>query len=420
MTNEHLFWFAAGAMTAIAALLLTLPLFKQLSQRYSATRARTFVIGALVLVIGAALGLYRMWGSPGAISLSSKETALVSTMAHPGASPGAGAMPGTARVGSVEDATAKLAERLSAKGGTPAEWNLLAQSYDFMGRSADAAEARKHVGAGTAPSAGATAGRAAPTASPQGEALVAQAEKFRIAHDYAKALDRYKQAAKLNALDADAWANYADAAASSTGGKLDGAPAEYLAHALQLDPDHPKALWLQASLLHEQKHYGEAVAVWRHLAKVLPPDSSDSRIIAANIAEALRLAGGAAPAPAAESAPAGAVQISGTIDIDPKLKAKASSGLALFVFAKSVDSPGPPLAVVRTTVDRWPVKFQLNDSQAMMPQRKLSDFHAVKVEARISANGQPLAQPGDMQGASGTLDPKSDKPVHLVISEVIG
>jgi len=90
MTNEHLFWFAAGAMTAIAALLLTLPLFKQLSQRYSATRARTFVIGALVLVIGAALGLYRMWGSPGAISLSSKETALVSTMAHPGASPGAG------------------------------------------------------------------------------------------------------------------------------------------------------------------------------------------------------------------------------------------------------------------------------------------------------------------------------------------
>jgi cytochrome c-type biogenesis protein CcmH len=415
MTNDHLFWFAAGAMTAIAAMLLSMPLFKHLNGRYGATRARVFAIGAVMLVIGAALGLYRMWGSPGAISLSSTETALVSTMAHPELEPGAGAASGSAKIGSVEEATAKLAARLSAKGGTPAEWNLLAQSYDFMGRPADAAEARRRAGSATGPT-------VAPAVSAEGTAALAQAEKFRIAHDYAKALERYKQAAQLNALDAGAWANYADVAASASGGNLDGPPGEYVARALQLDPDHPKALWLQASLLHEQRRYAEAVEVWRHLAKVLPPNSPDGRIIAANVAEILRLAGGAAAAPAVADAgaPPGTVQISGTIDIDPKLRAKASSGLTLFVFAKSVDSPGPPLAVVRTTVGQWPVKFQLNDSQAMMPQRKLSDFHAVRVEARISANGQPLAQPGDMQGSSGTLDPKSDKPVHLVIREVIG
>ena len=414
MTNEHLFWFAAGAMTAVAAMLLSLPVFKHLSHRYSAARAGVVVAGALLLVIGAALGLYRMWGSPGAISLSSKETALVTTMTHPGAGTGATApgatAPGAGKIGSVEEATAKLAERLRSKGGTPAEWNLLAQSYDFMGRPNDAADARKHAGTGPAAATGAPASAlaAAPTASAEGTKMLEQAEKFRITHDYPKALERYRQAAKLNALDADAWANYADAAASSTG-KLDGPPSEYLGHALQLDPDHPKALWLQASLMHEQKRYPEAVEVWRHLAKVLPPDSSDARVIGANIAEALRL-----------SAVGTGTRISGTIDIDPKLRAKAGSGLTLFVFAKSIDSPGPPLAVVRTTVGQWPVKFQLDDSQAMMPQRKLSDFHAVKVEARISGNGQPLAQPGDMRGTSGTLDPKSDKPVHLVIREIIG
>ena len=208
------------------------------------------------------------------------------------------------------------------------------------------------------------------------------------------------------------------ATASVTGGKLDGASAQYLGEALQRDPDHPKALWLQASLLHEQKHYAQAVEVWRHLASVLPADSSDSKIIAANIAEALRLSGNADASPAVVTT--GTAQINGTIDIDPKLRAKAGAGQTLFVFAKSVDSPGPPLAVVRTTVGQWPIKFSLNDSQAMMPQRKLSDFHAVTVEARISANGQPLAQPGDLHGVTGTLDPKSDKPVHVVIGEVIG
>ena len=382
------------------------------------------MIGAVVLLIGASLGMYRLWGTPGAISVSAKESALVSSMGQTGAesldtSPSSRA--GNAKVGSVEEATEKLAKRLNSTGGSAADWALLAQSYDFMGRSAEAAEARKHAGLPAAVSPASGSAAAPPSAhrvSPEGTALLAQAEKSRIAHDYKKALDLYAKAVKLDALDADAWANYADATASVTGGKLDGASAQYLGEALQRDPDHPKALWLQASLLHEQKHYAQAVEVWRHLASVLPADSSDSKIIAANIAEALRLSGNAGASPAVVTT--GTAQINGTIDIDPKLRAKAGAGQTLFVFAKSVDSPGPPLAVVRTTVGQWPIKFSLNDSQAMMPQRKLSDFHAVTVEARISANGQPLAQPGDLHGVTGTLDPKSDKPVHVVIGEVIG
>ncbi len=424
MTSDHIFWFAAGAMTSAAALALSMPLFNHLRTRFGAVRARALVLGAVGLAIAASLGLYQLWGTPGAISLSSKESALVSGMAHPGEpapqSSAAGAV-GTAKVGSVEEATEKLAKRLTSQGGSAADWNLLAQSYDFMGRSAEAAEARKKAGVpATAASAAQVPGAAAPAVSAAGTALLAQAEKARIAHDYKKALDLYAQAVRLNALNADAWANYADATASVTGGKLDSASAQYLTKALQLDPDHPKALWLQASLLHEQKHYAQSVEVWRHLAGVLPAGSSDAKIISANIAEALRLSGIDSASPVATAAAAGAAQINGTIDIDPTLKAKSLAGQTLFVFAKSVDSPGPPLAVVRTTVGQWPVKFSLNDSQAMMPQRKLSDFRAVTVEARISANGQPLAQPGDLHGVTGTLNPKSGKPVHVVIREVIG
>ncbi|MFO1467955.1 MAG: hypothetical protein U1F35_16195 [Steroidobacteraceae bacterium] len=388
-----------------------------------------------VVATAAAMALFRHWGTPDAIKLDARETQLVDVMGQPGSmtqgprSPGAAGpaaaagVTGAGQIGSVADVTEKLAKRLNSQGGTPADWALLAQSYEFLGRSAEAAEARKHAGMpATAPAAASAVPAPAFKVTPEGTALLAQAEKARIAHDYRKALEAYAKAAGLDALNADAWANYADATAS-TRGTLAGEPARYLDRALALDPRHPKALWLQASLQHEQKHYSQAVETWQRLAAVLPADSPDGRIITANIAEDQRLGGLAAGGSAGVqtgTVQTGTVQIQGTIELDPKLRARASAGQALFVFARAKDSPGPPVAVTRLAVGQWPVKFTLDDSQAMMPQRKLSDFRAVTVEARISASGQPLAQAGDLHGITGTLDPKSGKPVRVVISEVVG
>jgi cytochrome c-type biogenesis protein CcmH len=325
----------------------------------------------------------------------------------------------TARVGSVEDATKKLAERLERQGGSSADWLLLAQSYDFMGRTADAAQARQHAGAG-----GASTPAPRPAVSADSTRLLAEADKHRIAHEYPQAVEAYQRLARMNGMTADAWADYADAAASGNGGKLSGPPGEYLAQALRLDPDHAKALWLQASLLDEQQRYPEAIGVWQHLSKGLPADSSDAKIVEANIAEARRLSGESAEgppgAPSTKASSTGSAQINGEVDIDPKLRARAASTATLFVFAKSIDSPGPPLAVVRSSVDHWPMKFSLNDSQAMLPQRKLSDFHRVIVEARISFSGQPLGRHGDLQGSSAALDPRNDTPIRVVIRDVIG
>jgi len=408
-------------MTSAAALVVAFPFFLRLRQTGSRTRLGLTAVGAVAAAAIVATILYRFWGDPAAISNHAPSIDMASAAAHPGADAAAG------QVGSVEAATLKLAERLNAKGGSSAEWQLLAQGYDFMGRADEAKQAREHVIAAPSPVA-----PAPPVMSPAGNRLLAEAEKFRIAHDYPHAVEAYKRLVRMHAMTADAWANYADAIASGNGGKLSGAPGDFLAEALRIDPDHPKALWLQASLLLEQQRYSEAVGVWQHLARVLPADSSDAKIIAANIDEAQRLSGAAAaptsaapasaaPATAAPArADAKAAQISGEIDLDPALRSRTSPSSTLFVFAKAADSPGPPLAVVRAGVDRWPVKFSLNDSQAMLPQRKLSDFQRVIVEARISQSGQPLSQRGDLQGSSGALDPKSDKPIRVVIHDVIG
>jgi tetratricopeptide (TPR) repeat protein len=119
--------------------------------------------------------------------------------------------------------------------------------------------------------------------------LLARAEDLRRQRKFKEATETYRLAAKAGAMDADAWADYADALASA-GSSLQGAPADALAQALVLDPRHPKALWLKASLEHEEHRYKDAVATWRNLLAVVPANSSDARIIQANIAEATRLA----------------------------------------------------------------------------------------------------------------------------------
>jgi hypothetical protein len=63
------------------------------------------------------------------------------------------ATPGGGRVPSAEpmdQAAARLAQRLERQGGTAADWNLLAQAYDFLGRPQDAQRARARATAAQA------------------------------------------------------------------------------------------------------------------------------------------------------------------------------------------------------------------------------------------------------------------------------
>jgi cytochrome c-type biogenesis protein CcmH len=85
------------------------------------------------------------------------------------------------------------------------------------------------------------------------------------------------------------WADYADALASAGDRSLEGRPAEAISRALQLDPQHPKALWLQASLDLQRRQYTQALKNWQLLRSALPPGSPDIAIVEANITEARQL-----------------------------------------------------------------------------------------------------------------------------------
>jgi hypothetical protein len=126
-----------------------------------------FLAGAATGLMGGALGFYLLSGS-NTVSSNTVSPNIAATQARP-ATPGTSdlLMPGDTwptaadatsvaatgdttnetHAGALDDVTQNLAQRLATKGGTDDEWRLLAQSYEYMGRTKEARAARTHVAA---------------------------------------------------------------------------------------------------------------------------------------------------------------------------------------------------------------------------------------------------------------------------------
>jgi cytochrome c-type biogenesis protein CcmH len=125
--------------------------------------------------------------------------------------------------------------------------------------------------------------------NPHGESA---GRRLRAQRRFSEAADAYRSAVSANPMDADSWADLADALAADAGNDLR-AGEEAIRHALAIDPQHRKALWLRASLELQERRYAEAEATWRELRALIVADSPDARIIDANIAEVEVLVRGA-------------------------------------------------------------------------------------------------------------------------------
>jgi cytochrome c-type biogenesis protein CcmH/NrfG len=136
-----LLWFVAGALMSLAALAVATPLLRAGRDAAIGQSRQALLIGlaAFVGIAIASVGLY-LWagapvainsalpGAPGAMYNATKAPAMATTNA-----------PG------MELVTERLAARLAAQGGTADDWRLLAQSYEFLGRTQDAAAARERA-----------------------------------------------------------------------------------------------------------------------------------------------------------------------------------------------------------------------------------------------------------------------------------
>jgi hypothetical protein len=306
-----LFWFFAGVLTTLALLVVLSPWLRSIPS-FASLPAAPWQGSVVAIVIVAALFASYGWlvrpvvadrpsppaataagapsGNAGAFGTAAKvfgDATGPAAAAAPGGAASPTAKPGA---GSMDSAIAALEARLAKGGGTPDDWELLAKSFEFLGRPADAAKAR---------------------------------------------------------------------------------------------------------------------------AKQLPSLAGDSKSSSASAPTAGSPTAGAPPAAGS------GVAVTGEVTLAAGLTAKATAGETLFIVAKSVDAPGIPVAVFRGSVGNWPLKFTLDDSQAMMPGRNLSSAGRVTIEARISQKGQPLPSAGDLQGSSGVINPADHQPLKITIDRVI-
>jgi len=210
----------------------------------------------------------------------------------------------------------------------------------------------------------------------------------------------YARAAQRAPRDPQLLADFADALAMARGQTMQGEPEKLVQRALEIDPANLKALALAGTAAFERKDYQAAAAIWKKMLPLVPAGSEDAQAIEGNVSEALALAGGnAAEKPAA---PAGRV-LKGTVSLAASLKEQAGPDDLVFIFARAVEGPPMPLAVLRKRVRDLPLTFALDDSMAMAPGANLSAFPKVVISARVSKSGTAKPQPGDLQGASGPV-----------------
>lgn len=248
------------------------------------------------------------------------------------------------------------------------------------------------------------------------------ARSYRFLKRHADAVKAFERSMPMVEQNAQMLADYADTLAMATGGALEGKPMQLIQKALVLEPTNQQALWLAGTSALESKNYAEALGYWRRLQAQTAPGSKDAQIMAANIAEAEALAGGNVPPAAAlpESSPtanAGGV-VSGIASLAPALANKISPNDTLFIFARAAQGPKIPLAILKLQAKDLPVSFSLNDTMAMMPDMALSNFPEVVVGARISKSGNAMPQSGDLEGLTPIVKVGSDG-LHITIDRTV-
>ncbi len=220
---------------------------------------------------------------------------------------------------------------------------------------------------------------------------------------FPEAAQAYEKITQITPNSAQAFADYADALGMVQGQALSGKPAQMIAQALKLDPNHPKALYLAGFAAIEAGDPKKAVAQWEKLLAQLPPEQKGVDTLRQKIADLRQQAGLPEAAATTKPAAVATASVSGQARLSPALKALANPEDTVFVFARAVSGPRMPLSMLRIQVKDLPADFNLDESMGMSPQMKLSDFPEVVIVARVSKAGSAVPQPGDLEGVSAPV-----------------
>jgi len=234
-----------------------------------------------------------------------------------------------------------------------------------------------------------------------------------ILGNYPIARDAFSQAfTRSEGQDPDAVVGYAESLVLNDEREIDGQAAELFEKAIAMAPDNARALWYGGIVAYRRGELALAQQRWVELQNHdLPPDLRQL------VAERLSELEGQPGAPARPQATTAKSSVSVSIQLASALAGQVPSGATLFLIARRGDA-GPPLAVVRRPVSSWPVAITMTDADAMLPGTSLASGGPIRLIARISRSGQPVAASGDPYGEV-SYDFTATKSVTVTIDRIV-
>jgi cytochrome c-type biogenesis protein CcmH len=250
---------------------------------------------------------------------------------------------------------------------------------------------------------------------------------------YADAEKAYLRVLKLGGENAVVYAALADASALDAQGRLSGKPMEYVAQALELDPQQPQALWLAGLHAAQMGDNSTAKRYWEILLPLLsamPVQQAELADILAQMNSETLLSdstqeqttnpdsnGTDSTVKQGNALMQGGISVS--VEIDAQIKAQLDPQALVFVIARAIDGPRAPLAVKRYTIATLPSQVVLSDKDSMIAELRLSAFPEVEISARVSLSGQPIASAGDYQATPVRIFQDKKREVNLLINQQV-
>ena len=234
---------------------------------------------------------------------------------------------------------------------------------------------------------------------------------------FAEAAGALKKFRELTGDSADVLVREANALGFANNGELRGEPESLIDRALELDPQHFGALFLAGFAVALRQDYQSALDYWQRSESLSPNEDVRSeirRLIAGAEAEIVAI-GSSTGGDVSTVATGQSVRVS--VAVEPAILEQVDPEDSVFIFARALQGPAVPLAVVKRQVKDLPLVIELDDNSAMVPNMTISAFDKISIVARISRSGTALAASGDFFGETGVIEPTITSEVDVTISE---
>lgn len=180
-----------------------------------------------------------------------------------------------------------------------------------------------------------------------------------------------------------------------------------LQEAYTADPGLQKAQWLlgiaEASAGNDQL----ALDLWQDLLPKLEPGSNIAATVASQITNIKARLG---------MKPAG-IQV--RIELASSVSTVITPQTVLFVFLRSPDSAGMPLAVKRIPAPQLPLSIELTDESVLQAGKSLTDFPELLLSAKLSPTGSADVHPEDLGVPAVLIKPDNSAVTTLILHKQV-